>query len=592
MKSTNDFFHGKGVVRGIAIGRAYVHSHTNEELVLKHIDKESVDYEILRFESSLEKSWNQLEKIKEKLGKDHTDPGHIIEAQQMMLRDDELKNSVTNAISNDLVNVEWAINKAIKKWEKIFDGVEDEYIKERYYDIKHLFNRFVRNLSGTKYSCLNPPPDAIVIAKEISPAETIQLGRNAISAIVTEKGGKTSHTVIIAKAFEIPTIVGVKSITETVGNGDLIIVDGAEGILIINPDIQHIQEYRQRMYKDFAREQNLISQSSSKAVTLDNHELNIFANIDFVDEIENAHSHGAEGIGLYRTEFLFLSNFSILNDEEIHFNDTMKLMESWGSGTVTIRTFDLGSDKFVYEEQIEKESNPALGLRSIRLALTMRPLLKKQLRGILRASVFNKDINLRIMFPLISSYDEFIEAKDVYFEAANELVLEGHELPDNIKVGSMIELPSACIISDILAQECDFFSIGSNDLIQYSVAVDRNNDLVSHLFTPLHPGVLRMINKVIENGKNANIPVSLCGDMATDPISALILIGMGLLDFSIPPGFIPHIKRLIKSVEYKKLKKFTELALKMRSHNEIEQLFRKNFGNLLIEELPYEGDTT
>ncbi|MBU1534560.1 phosphoenolpyruvate--protein phosphotransferase, partial [Myxococcota bacterium] len=543
MKSANVYFTGTGVVPGIAIGRAFVISKKTVSLSLRHIEPHEVEFEIKRFEAAVDKIFNHLESIKEKIDSQYRDPGHIIEAQQMMLRDDELHNSVIATISEKMVNVEWALNMALEKWENLFAGVEDDYLRERFSDIHHLINNLQRQLSGDGCLRFDPPPDAIVVADEASAAETIQLGRSAISALITQRGGRTSHSVIIAKAFEIPTIVGVKSITEVVGTGDLLLVDGLEGVVIINPDVKLVQEYRLRMHKNFAREQSLISESAEPAVTIDNRTLHIFANVDFVDEVEAAQSHGAEGIGLYRTEFLFISNIKRAMDEELHYLDAKLLMERWGHGAVTIRTFDLGSDKYALGENPQKETNPALGLRSIRLSLVNRTMFKRQIRGILRASVHCPDVKLRIMFPLISSFEELMMAKEVYYEAYQELETEGHELPDNIRLGSMIELPSAAMQADALATECDFFSIGSNDLIQYSLAVDRNNDTVSHLYNPLNPGVLKMIRNVIQSGEAAGIPVAICGDMATEPISALLLMGMGLKVFSMPPSSIPHIKR-------------------------------------------------
>ncbi len=584
MKSSNVYFTGTGAVPGIAIGRAYVIPKKNIPLSLRHIEPHEVEFEIKRFEAAIEKIFNHLESVRAKIDPQHRDPGHIIEAQQMMLRDDDLHKSVTSAVTEKLVNVEWALKLALERWEAIFAGVEDDYLRERFADIHHLINNLQRQLSGDGCQRFDPPPDAVVIADEASAAETIQLGRSAISALITQRGGRTSHAVIIAKAFEIPMVVGVKAITEVVGTGDLVLVDGLEGIIIINPDVKLVQEYRLRMHKIFAREQSLISASAEPAVTLDGRNLHIFANVDFVDEVEAAQSHGAEGIGLYRTEFLFIANIKRALDEEMHYNDARALMERWGQGAITIRTFDLGSDKYPLGEYPDKEPNPALGMRSIRLSLANRTMFKRQLRGILRAAIQFPAIKLRIMFPLVSSFEEFLMAKEVYWEAYQELENEGHELPENIRLGTMIELPSAAMQADVLATECDFFSIGSNDLIQYSLAVDRNNDAVSHLYDSLNPGVLRMIRHVIESGEAAGIPVAICGDMATNPIPALLLMGMGIKVFSMPPSSIPHIKRIMRAVEYGAVRLLTETALTLRTSSEIEELFREQLSEILTEE--------
>ncbi|MGM0596260.1 MAG: phosphoenolpyruvate--protein phosphotransferase [Myxococcota bacterium] len=577
MKIKNQYYQGNGVIPGIVIGRTFVIEREKDTDTHSHITFQQVEIEIDRFKNALQKSFDELEMIKNRISEDHKDPGHILEAHQMMIQDEELQKQVIETIKNELVNAEWAIDKTLEKWKTLFLSVEDEYMQERISDLKFVSKRLIRNLSGKNGSIVNPPPDAIVIAKELSPAETIQIGKNAISGMVIEKGGRTSHTVIIAKAFEIPTIVGIKDITNEVGTGDLLLLDATSGQLIANPDVEMVQKYRTRMHKALAYEQNLLKQSTKPAKTKDDYTIKISANIDFVNEIEAANSHGAEGVGLYRTEFLFINNFRDALDEKLHFDDTLKLLENSSISPLTIRTFDLGGDKFPLEADFSNEPNPALGLRSIRLALKRRKILKSQLRGILRSYIKNHKVELRIMFPLVGSMEEFLSAKEVYWECINELLQEGHDIPDNIAIGTMIELPSACMISDHLATKSDFFSIGSNDLTQYSLGVDRNNDMISDLYQPLHPGILRLIKKTIKSAKNAKIPISVCGDTATDPVAALILIGMGIENLSMPPGYIPHIKRLIRNVELRKVEKITEQALEMQTAKGIIQLFIKNF---------------
>ncbi|MDA3864074.1 MAG: phosphoenolpyruvate--protein phosphotransferase [Deltaproteobacteria bacterium] len=577
MKIKNQYYQGNGVIPGIVIGRAFVIEREKDTDTHSHIVSQQVEIEIDRFKNALKKGFDELEMIKNKISADHKDPGHILEAHQMMIQDEELQKQVIETIRHELVNAEWAINKTLEKWKTLFLSVDDEYMQERISDLKFVSRRLIRNLSGKNNYIAQPPPDAIVVAKELSPAETIQIGKNAISGMVIEKGGKTSHTIIIAKAFEIPTIVGIKNITTEVGTGDLLLLDANSGQLIANPDVEMVQKYRTRMHKALAFEQNLLKQSAKPAKTKDDYTIKISANIDFVNEIEAANSHGAEGIGLYRTEFLFINNFRDALDEKLHFKDTLKLLESSSISPITIRTFDLGGDKFPLEADFSNEPNPALGLRSIRLALKERTILKSQLRGILRAYIKNHSVELRIMFPLVGSMEEFLSAKEVYWECINELLQEGHDIPDNISIGTMIELPSACMISDHLATKSDFFSIGSNDLTQYSLGIDRNNDMISDLYQPLHPGILRLIKRTIKSAKNAKIPISVCGDTATDPIAALILIGMGIENLSMPPAYIPHIKKLIRNIELRKVEKITEQALEMQTAKGIIQLFIKNF---------------
>ncbi|MBN2723579.1 MAG: phosphoenolpyruvate--protein phosphotransferase [Deltaproteobacteria bacterium] len=585
MSEQNIFISGKGVVPGLSIGRAYIVQQKDISVTKRAIDETEVPLEIQRFNIAVEKSAQQIDQVRDRIGEEYRDPGHILEAHRMMLKDDELRKDVTKTIKSELINAEWAIDRILEKWEQIFLREENEYLNERLNDLRFITYRLLRNMSGQDCQSFNPPVDAIVVASELSPVETIQLGRNAISSIVTEHGGSTSHTVIIAKAFEIPTVVSAKGILDTVKNGDLILVNGNTGEVIINPDVMRVKQHRKNMQRIYAIEQTLISESHTKAETTDGIPISIYANIDFSEESAKALSHGAEGIGLYRTEFLFLSNQKDSFSEELHYSDTINLFSGWKSGPVTIRTFDLGGDKFPIEGSFSQEANPALGLRSIRLALKSRKLLKSQIRGILRAHCNFPDIPLKIMFPLISCLDELSEAKDVFWECSEELTAEGHEVPDNIEIGTMMELPSSCMISDILAKEADFFSIGSNDLIQYSLAVDRANDNIAYLYRPLHPGVLRMIHFCITEGKKAGIDVSICGDMATIPIGVLILLGFGLRIFSMPPAFIPHIKKLIRSVAISELEELALKALNMKNHREIEELFRTSMKNGLQEEI-------
>jgi phosphoenolpyruvate-protein phosphotransferase (PTS system enzyme I) len=584
--NNNSFFSGNGVVPGIAIGRAFVFSREFKKAPHRHIEESLVQYELNRFKAALNSSHNQLETIKEKLGQDYRDPGHILEAHQMMFKDEELNDAVQKIVKEKLINVEWALSITLEKWEKIFLRVDDEYLKERFSDLQFVTYRLLRNLSGEDNFCVKPPPDAIVVAKVLSPAETINLGKSAIQSIVTERGGRTSHTVIIAKSFEIPTVIGVEDIYDSVATGDLIIVDGIDGVVVVNPDATQIKKYRSKMHKLYANEQNLISQSFEPAITLDKKIINIYANVDFAEEAIQALSHGAEGIGLYRTEFLFISLKEQAQEEEQHFEDALKLFESWGDkGPITVRTFDLGGDKFPLNIDNRKEANPALGLRSLRLALKHRVLFKAQIRGILRAFIKNPHMDLRIMFPFVGSLTELINAKEVYYECYNELHREGFVLPKHVQLGTMLELPAALMITDILAKESDFFSIGTNDLTQYSLAVDRGNESIADLYNPLHPGILRLMDLSIKSAKAHDIPIAICGDMATEPIAAFILMGLGIEYFSIPPAFIPLVKRFFRSINYENAKTVTREAITLSTSNEVRQLVLNNIDENLVDEI-------
>lgn len=575
--------YGTGVVPGIVIGRAHILEGAHPlSSVRKRIAPEHISEEIQRFRMAVDAAWRQLEDIKEQLVGELKDPGHILEAHQMMLQDEELQKSILQFIQNDLVNSEWAVQKTLDQWEARFLSVENEYLRERFSDLKFVCARLLRTLSGETPPKLAPPPDAIIVAQELSPADAILLGRNAVAGLVMASGGKTSHTVIIAKAFEIPTLVGLGDAVANIGEGDLLILNGHKGELLVNPDPRVVAEHRARSYRMIAKDQALLEKSREPVVTQDGILVRVMANLDFIDEMDKAIDHGAEGIGLYRSEFLFLVLDHDIADEEAHFLNTRQLMERWDAskGPLTLRTFDLGGDKFPLSSET-REPNPALGQRSLRLALAHPKIFKVQVRGFLRALSVNPHIFMRIMFPLVTSLAEFVKARDLVAECETELFEEGYDIPKRYQVGAMLEVPAVLMAADALARHCDFFAIGSNDLIQYALAVDRGNEKVVELYQGLHPGVLRMMGYAIQAAANAQVDISLCGDLATEPIPALLLLGMGLRVFSMPPVFIPYAKEFLRQLNISEIEKITREALTLPCAQDIEAFVRMKMGSRL-----------
>ncbi len=584
MSIRNIFLFGQGVVPGIVIGRVHViRGETQISWPQRHIGDMDVPSEIERLRLAVLQVYQQLEDIKEQIEGEHRDPGHILEAHQMMLQDRELQNSIEKLVAEELVNAEWAVRKTLDIWEERFLRVDNEYIRERFSDLRFVCNRLLRTLSGRDGSEVRPPPpDAVVIAEELSPADTIVMGRSAVAGIVTVRGGRTSHTVIIAKAFEIPTVVGVAQILEHVGDGDLIIINGHKGEIILNPDAKLVTTYRTQSYRLIAKDQALLEKCHMPGTTADDVKVRILANLDFAEETDKAKNHGAEGVGLYRTEFLFLQKDKEISDEQVHYLDVLHLLENWeGDGPVTLRTFDLGGDKFPLTSSLPREANPALGQRSLRLAMAHIPVFKAQMRGFLRAHSQFPQVDLRIMFPLVGSLEEFHAARELLYECHHELIEEGHEIPEKYSIGIMMELPAAFMIADVLAAHCDFFSIGTNDLIQYALAIDRGNEKVAPMYRSMHPGVLRLIALALEAAEKHGIDVSVCGDMATEPLAALVLLGMGVRSFSMPPVFIPYAKDFLLTIELAEIRELTREALTLPSADDIEGFMRHHLGERL-----------
>ena len=544
---------GAPAAPGVAIGRAYLVDRRRLKTPKRHIDADETDDEMVRFREALVASDRQLERIKEKIReREESEHYNIIAAHQLILHDEHLVDETIRYISEERINAEWALQKTVEHIKGVFDAIEDDYFRERRSDVDFVGERVLRNLLGRKMAPVAPPPDAIIVAHDLSPADTAQLPKAAVAGLVTDAGGRTSHTAIIARAHQIPAVVGLEDLMAVVGTGDLIAIDGSAGVVVVHPNAQTVARYREQARKEAAHDAVLRANRDLPAATRDGTHVGLVANVDRSEEIAGVLEHGAVGVGLFRTEYLYMAGDQ-LPDEEMHYNVARSALEPMGDRPVTFRTFDLGADKLsdLVGGQFA-EANPALGLRSIRLCLTeaVRPLFKQQLRGLLRASVHG---NVRIMFPMISGLEELRQAKHILDDVRDELRDEGIAFDESTPVGVMIEMPAAAVLADVLAPEVDFFSIGTNDLIQYTLAVDRVNEHVMHLYEPLHPALLRLICGVVKAAKDANIPVAVCGEMAGEPHVVPVLIGLGLDELSMNAVSIPVVKSVIRDANFAEL---------------------------------------
>jgi phosphotransferase system enzyme I (PtsI) len=567
-------FHGIGASPGIALGPAFVVDARRVRTPKVKLKATEVEPETMRFRTAVALSDQQLEDIKTRLashGGEGAEHALILEAHRMMLHDPLFLGEVTRLIRDDGINAEWAVRRVIRRLRHQFDNLDDEYFRERKSDVEFVADRVVRNLLGEVVDQeLEVPQGAIVVAHDISPADAALLVKgNRIAAFVTDLGGHTSHTAIVARAREVPAVVGLGKATESIRTGDVLAVDGRRGLVLVNPSEEQLALFRETQRRQAVTEQLSLKTAELPAITTDGVRVRLNGNIEFPEEIPSLLAHGAEGIGLYRTEFLFLNRPAPPTEEE-HYESYRSVLQQMGGRPVTIRTLDLGGDK-VPGRKFEKENNPALGLRAIRYCLKHRDLFRVQLRALLRASVHG---NLRVMFPLVSSISELREARSELESCRSELSRQGVPLGRRFPVGIMVETPSAAWIADRLAQEADFFSIGTNDLIQYSLALDRQNRDVAYLYRPLHLAILRALRSTIEAARAAGISVAMCGEMAGDPQVTLVLLALGLEEFSMSSGQIPLVKSVVRQLSKAEAVGLLEQAMQFSSAEEIERFIK------------------
>jgi phosphotransferase system enzyme I (PtsI) len=559
---------------GIAIGRCWTIDRRRVRTPKRKLGPEEVEPELQRLKNALEVSDLQLADVRAKItkveGAGVTDHTAILDMHRMMLKDEMLVLEAQRLIREERLNAEWAVKRAIRKIKGAFHEQADEYFKERRADIDFVGERVIKNLVGQPVDVDDLPPEgAIIVAHDLSPADTaILLHERKIGGFVTDVGTKTSHTSIVARALELPAVVGVGRISTLAERGDWVVVDGGRGTVVINPTPEERTGYQDARERYLAEERQLLADKDLPATTLDGTTVRLVGNIEFAEEVPSLVAHGGEAVGLYRTEFLYLQRDELPSEEE-QFDNYVEMLEALRPRPVTIRTFDLGGDKLPAGFRSHAD-NPALGLRAIRYCLRQPDMFRAQLRALLRAAPHG---NLRIMFPMISGIVELRAAKRALYEARDELLKEGLEV-DVPPIGIMIELPSAAMVADRLARECEFFSIGTNDLIQYTIGIDRQNKDVAYLYRPLHLAVLRMVKQVCDAGREAGIPVSMCGEMAGDPVNALVLIGLGVTELSMNGPSIPFVKRVVRAARASDAQALVDRLLALTAADEIEREVR------------------
>jgi phosphotransferase system enzyme I (PtsI) len=566
------FIKGIGVTPQIITGKAYLVDRGKIEAPARVLPENQVPWEIERFRDAVEESKKQLRSAKEKLlHEDAVGPAYILDAHLLLLEDKNVIDSTVETIKQSWINSEWALKINLDRLRKIFNSIDDDYLRSRQTDLDYIEQRILRNLTGRGTESLAQiKEEVIVVAHDLSPADTAQMAKDKVTAFVTDMGGKTSHTAIMARSLEIPAVVGSETGTHYINTGDTLIVDGITGVVVVNPSPEIIQEYMDRNRTRQKIERDLFQYRDLPAETLDGYRVNLLANIELVEEIPSVLEHGAEGIGLYRTEYLYLNRKELPTEEE-HFQAYKTVVERTSPHPAVIRTLDIGGDKFISHLELAEEMNPAMGLRAIRFSLKEPEIFKIQLRAMLRASAYGK---VKILLPMISGVSEIREVKKILNEVRLSLTAERIPYDPRIEIGIMMEVPSAATIADILAKEVDFFSIGTNDLIQYTLAIDRVNEYVNHLYEPLHPAILRLVRQMVKAAHDAGIRVAMCGEMAGEPLYVPILLGLELDDLSMNVLSIFRVKKILRSYTLRECKELVEAALQLSTPGEIEELVR------------------
>ncbi len=575
-------FKGTGVSPGIAIGKVFVlHSGESFNIVKRTVGPEQISNEIARFEDALTRTRNEIlgirRKLSDQIGRESSD---IFMAHLLILEDRTLIEDVIEVIKNEKVSAEYAFAAVLQRYFQAFSQINDEYLKERISDIRDVGKRLLGNLCGEEKKRLEEFKGKVIIAAhDLSPSDTASLDKHKVLAFMTEIGGPTSHTAILGRSLEIPAVVGVEKIIGELQNDDTIIVDGTHGVVIVNPDPATIDRFNTQESRFIQLTGELDKLRELPAETLDGKRIVLAANIEFHHEISSVIAHGGEGVGLYRTEYFYMNRATLPTEQE-QYESYRKVAEAMNPCPVIIRTLDLGGDKFASTLEIPHEMNPYLGWRAIRFCLTRKDIFKTQLRAILRASAHG---NLKIMYPMIASVQEVLAAREILDEAKAELRNENLPFAQNIPVGIMIEIPSAALASDVLATEAEFFSLGTNDLIQYTLAIDRMNEKIAYLYEPTHPAIIRLIDLVVRNGHARNIWVGSCGEMSADPAIAILLVGLGIDEISASPMVLPKIKKAIRSIHYKDAQEMALRALAFQTGKEVQAFLNAKLKHICSE---------
>lgn len=564
---------------GIVTGKAFLYLDDNPPIPKYDISPSIIPLELERFEEAQRKAIRELELLKQRTnGEMSQETMNVLDSHLMLLQDPEVRERIEKELHNQQKNIEWVIHMTIQSYLEKLNHTSDPYIRERTADINDVTRRVLNHLlHRERISLADIGEEVILVGKDLLPSEAIAMNKRMIRGIALDEGGKTSHTAILARAFEIPAVLGLREITKHVHTGDEILIDGNRGVVILKPDEATKQFYLKTLEARTRKEVELLSLNELPAETKDGKRISLLGNIEVPEEVEALKGHGAEGVGLYRSEFLFL-NPGRLPSEQMQYEAYRRVLEAMEGKTVTIRTLDLGGDKIIQDLVDANEKNPLLGWRAIRFCLSRVNIFRTQLRALYRASVHGK---LQIMFPMISGIEELNQTLELMEQVKQELRSEGIPFNEKVSIGCMIEIPSAALTSDILARKVEFFSIGTNDLIQYTIAVDRGNQRTAYLYEPFHPAVLRLIRLTVENAHAVGIPVAMCGEMAGDPLATVILLGLGLDELSMNAFSIPAVKKIIRSVSMAEAEELVGTVMEMRSGKEIDayvrQLMEKRF---------------
>ena len=565
---------------GICIGKAYLMDREGVDVIKRyHILKSELQSEKNRFKKAVKQAKSELNKIISNIPEGLRRHSDILKSHMVLLEDKMLFDRTLDTIGQELVNAEWALKKVVSKVRSMFQDISDPYLKDREIDVAHVSERIMHYLVGVNsVNIADIDKRVILVAHDLSPAQTSQIKLECIKGFVTVRGGITSHTSIIARTLGIPAVQGVADATTQIHTDDIIIVDGSVGRVVINPSEQTLVAHEERQGRFESFRASIARISHRPAETSDGLRIRVMGNIEQPEQVVSVMDNGGEGIGLYRTEFQYLSRAGFPDEDEL-FDKYRDVVEVMPSAPVTIRTLDINGDKAVHNSP-PVESNPVLGLRAIRYCLQRPDVFKTQLRAILRASALG---DVRVLFPMISTYDELLASKKILAQAMERLDKSGIEFNRDIAVGVMIEVPSLAIMADMIAPEVDFFSIGTNDLIQYSMAVDRTNKDVAHLYNPLHPAILRMLKFVSDAAKDHNIQLFMCGEMAGDPFNLPILLGLGIDELSMNPQSIPMAKNVIRSLSAAEIRPFLEEVLLQTTAGDVENLVRDAYGEIITQ---------
>jgi phosphotransferase system enzyme I (PtsI) len=558
---------------GIAIAKAY--RLENPELTVEKKTIDNAQAEVERFEKAVEISKTELEKIKEHAHRElGPDKAEIFSAHLLVLSDPELLNPIKDKIKSDSINAEFALDETAGMFISMFEQMDNEYMKERAADIRDVTKRVHAHLLGVGVS--NPSlisEEVIIIAEDLTPSDTAQLNRQYVKAFTTDIGGRTSHSAIMARSMEIPAVVGTKNVTETIQNDTMLIVDGLDGVVIVDPTEDEIAAYKEKQQKYEEQKKEWAKLVNEKSLSSDGQEVELAANIGTPKDVKGVLANGGEGVGLYRTEFLYMGRTELPTEEE-QYKAYKEVLEKMEGKPVVVRTLDIGGDKELPYLNLPKEMNPFLGFRAIRLCLEEQEIFRTQLRALLRASSYG---NLKIMFPMIATLDEFRQAKAILLEEKEALVKSGTTVNENIEIGIMVEIPSTAVLADIFAKEVDFFSIGTNDLIQYTMAADRMNEQVSYLYQPYNPAILRLVDTVIQAAHKNGKWAGMCGEMAGDPIAIPILLGLGLDEFSMSATSILPARSQLRGISKEEAASFREQILSMGTAEEVVAFVKEKF---------------